>query len=151
MANRISASYRKLKELEITLSKTSKSLLSLHALPAAFEATVTSIVQKDKSEWNFESIKVNLIEAQQRIRKYEQREASEIAMKVHGKVKCIYCKKNNHTSAKCWFNPNRQNNSANIADTYWIIISKNVVEPGFEPRTSCFLVRCSTTELFLLF
>ncbi|KAJ1677941.1 hypothetical protein EV182_005124, partial [Spiromyces aspiralis] len=37
------------------------------ALPASFEATVTSIVQKDKSEWNFESIKVNLVKAQQQI------------------------------------------------------------------------------------
>ena len=64
LVNHISASYQKLKELKYTLEDF-QVLALLHALPAPFEATVTMIIQRDKSEWNFEKIKVNLIEAQQ--------------------------------------------------------------------------------------
>ncbi|KAJ1676274.1 hypothetical protein EV182_008522, partial [Spiromyces aspiralis] len=67
LAERITAAYRKLKELDYTLEDF-QILSLLHALPSSFEATITSIVQRDKQSWNFDEIKVHLTEAQQRIR-----------------------------------------------------------------------------------
>jgi hypothetical protein len=135
LGERIESNYRKLKELDYTLEDF-KVLALLQAVPASYEAAVTTVVQKDKSEWNFDSILVVLKEAQHRIQKYGKSEETEMAMATQRRSNCVHCKRTNHSSAKCWFNPNnKQKQSANIsknheghADYQFSLIAQNALK-----------------------
>ena len=57
----INTNYQRLVDMKYTIEDL-KVLALLHALPSAYEATITTIIQKNKTDWNFNEIKELLIE-----------------------------------------------------------------------------------------
>jgi transposase InsO family protein len=104
LAIRINTNYQRLIEMKYTIEDL-KILALLHALPPTYEATITTIIQKDKKDWDFNQIKDILIEVQDRLKIYENHNDSESAMKIKDKRWCKYCKRTNHNTEFCWSDP----------------------------------------------
>jgi len=104
LAHRININYNKLKELKYTIDDL-KILTLLHSLPPKYDAIITSIVDKQKSEWVYDEIVEKLVESESRISKWDQINEIEIAMKAKDKNICSHCKKSGHTYEKCYWNP----------------------------------------------
>jgi hypothetical protein len=107
LSHRIKSSYRKMNELKLTLEDF-PILTLLNSLPHQYESIISTITDKSRNEWNFDEIVEKLIEAESRFNKWEQSETIDLAMKTKGNLFCKFCKKNNHSTSRCYQNPDNK-------------------------------------------
>ena len=102
--NRLTNIFKKLMEFDYQMDQY-QMIVFLRGLPPIFEPTVSTILQKDIKEWNMTKLRSVLVEAQQRLKSYEDNNEYVSAFKAKKKIPCSYCKKNTHHPNNCWFNP----------------------------------------------
>jgi hypothetical protein len=93
--NRSVDNYRQLSQLNYTMDDY-QLIVFLCGLPAIYEPTVSTILQKDIKDWNILKLRSTLMEAQQRMKSYENNEDYASAYKAKKKYLCKFCQKDNY-------------------------------------------------------